>query len=165
MPSDDMTEAKRQIARVIYEGAFKGNATGDKAASPAGLQSAMKQIGTDKLKVFFSQAEIDELNRLTRLTAYANTEPAWGTVARGGNPGGVLMGGIARLGGAGTAIGRSLPMLGAGLDAGSKSLRASAALNTQVPKAANLTAQEVAELSGLLGVVSVGAGGLLAPRP
>lgn len=165
MPDQDMEEAKRQIAKVIYEGAFKGNATGDKAASPAGLQSAMKAIGTDKLKVFFSQSEIDELNRITRLTAYANTEPAWGTVARGGNPGGVLFGGIARLGGAGTAVGRSLPMIGAGLDAGSKSLRASSALNTQVPKAADLTADELAKLSGLLGVVGVGAGGLLAPRP
>lgn len=165
MPADDMAEAKKQLARVIYEGAFKGNATGDKAASPAGLQNAMKKIGTDKLKVFFSDAEIDELNRLTRVTAYANTEPAWGTVARGGNPGGVLLGGIARLGGAGTAVGKSLPLLGAGLDAGTKSLRASAALNTQVPKQTNLSPEEITAISGLLGITSVGAGGLLAPRP
>lgn len=165
MPADDLAEAKKQIARVIYEGAFKGNVTGDKAASPAGLQQAMKKIGTDKLKVFFSQAEIDELNRITRLTAYANTEPAWGTVARGGNPGGVLLGGIARLGGAGAAVGKSLPLLRDGIDAGSRSLRASAALNTQVPKQTNLTPEEVAAISGLLGVTGVSAGGLLAPRP
>lgn len=163
MPADDMAEAKKQIARVIYEGAFKGNAAGDKAASPGGLQSAMRKIGTDKLKVFFSQPEIDELNRLTRITAYANTEPAWGTVARGGNPGGVLLGGIARLGGAGTAVGKSLPMIGVGMDAGSKSLRASAAMNTQVPKKANLSPEEVAQISGLLGLTGVAAGGLLAP--
>lgn len=165
MPAADMAEAKKQIARVIYEGAFKGNATGDKMASPAGLQSAMRGIGTDKLKVFFNQAEIDELNRITRITAYANTEPAWGTVARGGNPGGVLFGGLARLGGAGTAAGKSLPLIGAGLDAGGKSFRASAALNTQVPKTANLSPEEIAKISGLLGITGVAAGGLLAPRP
>ena len=163
MPADDLAEAKKQIARVIYDGAFKGNATGDKAASPGGLQTAMRKIGTDKLKVFFSDAEIEELNRLTRITAYANTEPAWGTVARGGNPGGVLLGGIARLGGAGTAVGKSLPMIGVGMDAGSKSLRASAAMNTQVPKKANLSPEEVAKISGLLGLTGVAAGGLLAP--
>ena len=161
LPTDDMAEAKRQIAKVIYEGAFKGNVAGDKLASPAGLQSAMKAIGTDKLKVFFNQAEIDELNRLTRITAYANSEPAWGTVARGGNPGGVLMGGLARLGMAGTAAGRSLPLL----NAGRQSLDASAAMNTQVPKRANLSPEEIAALNGLLGIAGVSAGGLLAPRP
>jgi hypothetical protein len=165
MPADDWAEAKKQIARVIYEGAFKNNATGDKAASPAGLQDAMKRIGTDKLKVFFSQSEIEELNRIARLTAYANTEPAWGTVARGGNPGGVLLGGVARLGGAGAAVGKALPLVRDGLDAGARSLRASAAMNTQVPKRTNLTPEEVAAISGLLGVTGVTAGGLLAPRP
>lgn len=165
MSSDDVAEARRQIARVIYEGAFRGNATGDKAASPAGLQNAMRRIGTDKLKVFFSQSEIDELNRLTRITAYANTEPAAGVVARGGNPGGVLFGGIARLGGAGTAVSRTLPILGAGMDAGSRSLRAAAAMNPSVPKAANLTPEEVSKLAGLLGAANVSVGGLLAPGP
>lgn len=169
LPPEDMAEAKRQIAKVIYKGAFEGNAAGDKLASPAGLQSAMKNIGTDKLKVFFSQPEIDELNRITRITAYANSEPAWGTVARGGNPGGVLFGGLARMGMAGAAAGRQLPglgpMLSSGISAGRTASQASAALNASVPKSANLTAEEIATLNGLLGVSSVSAGGLLAPRP
>ena len=165
LPAEDMAEAKRQIAQVIYRGAFRENVTGDKLAQPAGLQSAMRNIGTDKLKVFFSQAEIDELNRLTRITAYANTEPAWGTVARGGNPGGVLLGGMARLGMAGTAAGGQLPLLGAMTKAGRQSLDATAALNTQVPKRANLSPEEIAALNGLLGITSVSSGGLLAPGP
>jgi hypothetical protein len=165
LPAEDMAEAKRQIAQVIYRGAFRENVTGDKLAQPAGLQSAMRNIGTDKLKVFFSQAEIDELNRLTRITAYANTEPAWGTVARGGNPGGVLLGGMSRLGMAGTAAGGQLPLLGAMTKAGRQSLDATAALNTQVPKRANLSPEEIAALNGLLGITSVSSGGLLAPGP
>lgn len=165
LPAEGKEEAKKQIARVIYDGALPRNVTGDKAAQPAGLQDAMRRIGTDKLKVFFSQAEIDELNRLTRLTAYANTEPAWGTVARGGNPGGVLLGGVARLGGAGAAVGKALPLIRDLGEAGGRSLRASAAMNTQVPKTTNLSPQEIAAISGLLGVTGVSAGGLLAPRP
>lgn len=165
LPAEDMAEAKRQIAQVIYRGAFRENVTGDKLAQPPGLQSAMRNIGTDKLKVFFNQAEIDELNRLTRITAYANTEPAWGTVARGGNPGGVLLGGMARLGMAGTAAGGQFPVLGAITKAGRQSLDATAALNTQVPKRANLSPEEIAALNGLLGITSVSSGGLLAPGP
>ncbi len=165
LPPEDMLEARKQIARVIYEGAFRNNITGDKAVQPAGLQSAMKKIGTEKLRVFFTPTEIDELNRLTRISAYANTEPAAGTVARGGNPGGVLFGGIARLGGAGAAVGQSLPLLGTGVNAGRQSLQVSAAMNPQVPKTPNLTPEEISAISGLLGVSSVAAGGILAPRP
>lgn len=156
LPDDMLSEAKKQIAQVIYEGAFRGNATGDKLASPAGLQQAMKTIGADKLKVFFTEAEIDKLNRLARITAYANTEPAWGTVARGGNPGGVLLGGVARLAGAGSKV---LPLVSP-LQAG---LRANSALNTSLPKTANLSSEEIARLSGLLNVSSVGAGLLATP--
>lgn len=161
LPEEGMQEAKRQIARVIYDGAFKGNAAGDKMASPAGLQSAMKAIGTDRLKVFFSQPEIDELNRITRVTAYANSEPAWGTVARGGNPGGVLLGGVARLAGAGGAAARALPII----NSLQGSQRAAAAMNTAIPKTANLTPEEIRLVSGLLGTSNVVAGGLLAPGP
>jgi hypothetical protein len=165
MPKDDMDEARRQIAKTIYSGAFRTNVTGDKAVQPAGFQAAMEKIGTDKLRVFFSQSEVEELQRLMRISAYANTEPARGTVARGGNPGGVLFGQLARLGGAGAAAGQSLPLLGTGVNAGRQSLQVSAAMNPQVPKVPNLSPEEIANISGLLGISSVAAGGLLAPRP
>ena len=130
--------------------------------SPAGLQSAMRQIGTDRLKVFFSDAEIDQLNRLTRISAYANTEPAWGTVARGGNPGGVLLGGIANLAGAGgRTLAAATPLVGTGM----RLSQARSALDTSVPKKANLSPEELAKLSSLLGIGSVVSGGLLAPGP
>jgi hypothetical protein len=161
LPAEAREEAKKQIARVIYEGAFKNNAAGDKMASPAGLQGAMKALGTDRLKVFFSQPELDELNRITRVTAYANSEPAWGTVARGGNPGGVLLGGVARLAGASGAAAKALPII----NSLQGSQRAAAAMNTTIPKTANLTPEEIRLVSGLLGTSNVVAGGLLAPGP
>lgn len=161
LPDEAKQEAKRQIASVIYRGAFRNNITGDKAASPAGLQDALRQIGSDRLKVFFSPDEIAELQRLSRITGYANTEPAWGTVARGGNPGGVLFGGLARLGGIGGRVATTLPII----NATQNSLRAQAAVTPSVPKAANLTSEEVAQIAGLLGGGSAAFGGLLAPRP
>lgn len=162
LPPEAMDEAKKQIARVIYEGAFGKNAAGDKLASPAGIQSAIKSLGTDRLKVFFSQAEIDDLNRVARVTSYANSEPAWGTVARGGNPGGVLLGGVARLAGAG---GKALPFITPVANALQGSQRVAAAMNTAVPKSANLTPEEIRLVSGLLGTSNVVSGGLLAPGP
>jgi hypothetical protein len=121
----------------------------------------MKALGTDRLKVFFSQPELDELNRITRVTAYANSEPAWGTVARGGNPGGVLLGGVARLAGASGAAAKALPII----NSLQGSQRAAAAMNTTIPKTANLTPEEIRLVSGLLGTSNVVAGGLLAPGP
>lgn len=159
LPDQQMAEAKKQIARVIYEGAFRNNATGDKMVSPAGLQQAMKKIGTDKLQVFFNPKEIEELQRLTRVAAYANTEPAWGTVARGGNPGGVLLGGAAKLAGAGGHMASALPLIGAAQN----SLRASSAVNTQVPRAPNLSPEELAAIQRFLSRGSVATGNLLAP--
>lgn len=161
LPDEAKNEARRQIARVVYEGAFRNNATGDKGVQAAGLQSALKQIGPEKLRIFFSPQEIEELNRLTRIAAYANTEPAWGTVARGGNPGGVLFGGLARLAGAGGAASTALPVIGA-----MRNTRDVArALDGSVPKTANLTPEEVAAVSRALGFAGAGVGGLLAPRP
>jgi hypothetical protein len=160
-PREQMNEAKRQIAKVIYEGAFRGNAAGDKMASPAGLQNAMRNIGTEKLKIFFSQREIDELNRLTRLAAYANSEPAWGTVARGSNPGGVFFGQLSKLAGAGKSIAASMPLLGTANNA----LRANQALDTTIPRTANLSPEELAQLARLIGITGVAGGSALAPRP
>jgi len=158
LPADAMEEARKQIAKVIYDGAFKNNTAGDKLASPAGLKNAMDAIGPEKLKLFFTPKQVEELNRITRLTAYANSEPAWGTVARGGNPGGVLFDSLARTPGLATA-GRFAPIIGA--------LKQSQAVNSAllgtVPKAANLTPEEVRMMSGLLAGANVAAGGLLAP--
>lgn len=161
LPDDALAEAKRQVAAVIYRGAFKGNAAGDKQVSPAGLQEAIRGIGTDRLKLLFSQQEIDQLQRAARVSAYANSEPAWGTVTRGGNPGGVLLGGMARLAGAGGRAASAAPIIGMAQNAA----RASSAMDQTIPKAANLTPEEVSRLAGLLNITNVVGGGLLAPRP
>ena len=161
LPDAQREEARRQIAEYIQRSTFQGNAAGDKLASPAGIQKVLRELGSDKLKAFFSAKEISELQRLARITSYANSEPAWGVVARGGNPGGVLFNSLARTRAVPSAIGQSLPLIGPlrqGLDA-------RAAMNQRVPSAANLTPEQVRIAAKSLGLLGVGAGGLLAPSP
>lgn len=161
LPGEAMDEARKQISAVILKGAFGNNAAGDKLARPEGLQSAIRGIGQDKLKVFFSDAEIAELNRLVRVTTYANQEPAWSAVSRGSNIGGALTNQIGQLSGFGRAMSMTTPILGAL----TSTKRVSDALSNTVPQKANLTAAEIAKIKGLLSAGSVGAGGLLAPGP
>lgn len=161
LPSEALDEARKQISAVILKGAFGNNAAGDKLARPDGLQSALKAIGQDKLKVFFSPDELSELNRLVRVTTYANQEPAWSAVSKGSNVGGALTNQLGSLAGLGRGLSMSAPVLGAITNAG----RVSGALSNAVPKTANLTPQEIARMHQLLTAGSVGVGGLLAPGP
>lgn len=161
LPPRLQDEARRQVAAYIQTGTFQSNATGDKLASAAGIQKVLKELGTEKLGVFFDAKQLEEVKRLARVTAYSNTEPAWGTVARGGNPGGVLFGSLARAGAVPRAIAQAVPVLGPV----QQGLEARSLLSQTVPKTANLTPQEVSLLSKSMGLLSVGSGGLLAPGP
>lgn len=161
LPDAQREEARRQIAEHIQRATFQANAAGDKLASPAGIQKVLRELGSEKLKAFFSAQEIAELQRLARVTSYANSEPAWGTVARGGNPGGVLFGALARTGGIPSAVGQALPLIGPlrqGLDA-------RAVLRQNVPSTANLSPKEIAAVSKAMGLLGMSSGGLLAPGP
>jgi len=161
LPPRQRDEARRQVAAYIQQATFQNNATGDKLASPAGIQKVLKELGSEKLGAFFDEGQLHELKRLARITAYANTEPAWGTVARGGNPGGVLFGSLSRVGAIPNAVSQALPLIGPlrqGLDA-------RAALRQNIPAQANLTPEQVRLLSKSMGLLGVTGGGLLAPGP
>lgn len=161
LPPRLQDEARKQVAAYIQQATFQNNATGDKMASAAGIQKVLKELGTEKLGAFFDAGQLEELKRLARVTAYANTEPAWGTVARGGNPGGVLFGSLARAGAVPRAVSQAVPLLGP-LQQG---LEARSLLSQSVPKTANLTPKEIGLLAKSMGLLSVGSGGLLAPGP
>lgn len=161
LPPRKLDEARRQVAAYIQQATFQNNAAGDKLASPAGIQKALKDLGTEKLNALFSPDQVQELKRLARITSYANSEPAWGTVARGGNPGGVLFNSLARTKAIPSAVGQALPLLGPlrqGLDARS-------ILSQRIPSTANLSPEEVRAMSKAMGLLGVSAGGLLAPGP
>ena len=162
LPPEAKAEAKKQIAAELYRGAFGENAAGDKAVRSESFQKALRGIGTDKLKAFFSDVEIEQIQRVARISAYIGSDPAASAISRGSNTGGALFNQLGRLPGmsGGISIAQSLsrPFV--------QGSQASKALQATVPQAANLSAEEVARLSGLLGASSFAAGGLLTPaRP
>lgn len=68
-------EAKAQIGKALYKKAFGQNAAGDKIFTPERYAEALENIGTDKLRAFFNQNEIDELKRVGRVGSYINSVP------------------------------------------------------------------------------------------
>jgi len=72
---DAFNQAKAQIGEKIARAAFGENVAGDKLAAPERLAAALRTIGTDKLSAFYTPQEIEQLKRLSRVTAYMNSKP------------------------------------------------------------------------------------------
>lgn len=161
LPAEAKAEAKKQIASTLYRAAFGENLAGDKAVSPERFAKELRGLGTDKLKAFFSPEEIEQLQRVARISAYIGSDPAAASISRGSNTGGALFNQLGRLpgmsGSVSLAQSLSRPFV--------QGQQASKALQANIPKATNLSPKEVAALSGLLNASSFTAGGLLAPRP
>jgi hypothetical protein len=161
LPAPEFEEARRQLASRLYQGAFGNNAAGDKMIRPDSFQSAIRQIGREKLAAFFSPQEIEQIERVARVSAYINSDPAASAVSRGSNVGGALFGQMARLPGMSGVSGVAQGLLGPI----TRAQAASATMNQAIPMSPNLSPQEVRAMYGLLGAGSAGVGGLLAPGP
>ena len=89
-PSDDVTrmaallktknpeaykEARMQIGAELQRAAFGENVAGDALIKPAALATKIRQIGPQRLRAFFSDEEVAELNRITRVGSYINSPP------------------------------------------------------------------------------------------
>jgi hypothetical protein len=68
-------EAKRQVGAVLARAAFGENVAGDKLFSPERFAQAVRSIGTDKLKAFYTVAEVEQLKTIGRVGAYINSIP------------------------------------------------------------------------------------------
>ncbi|MBV2183162.1 MAG: hypothetical protein KUL88_01285 [Rhizobium sp.] len=69
-------EARAQIGDKITRAAFGENLSGDKLAAPERLAKVIREIGTDKLKAFYSPAEIEQINRIARVASFINSVPS-----------------------------------------------------------------------------------------
>jgi hypothetical protein len=161
LPAEARTEAKKQLAAKIYRDAFGENLAGDKAVRPEMMAKALRNIGTDKLKAFFNAQEIEQLQRIARISAYVGSDPVASAVSRGSNTGGALFNQLGRLPGMSGTVSMA-QALSRPFVQGSE---ASRALRATVPQVANLTPNEIAAASGLLNATGFAAGGLLAPSP
>lgn len=68
-------EARKQLAAVLQRAAFGNNAAGDKIFTPERYSTALRNIGTEKLRAFFSPEEIERFSTVGRVGAYINAIP------------------------------------------------------------------------------------------
>lgn len=85
MGGEAKNEAKAQIGEYLRRAAFGENIAGDKAFSQERFNKAIADIGTEKLKAFFSGAEIENLKRMGRVGAYMTSAPAKAPVNSSGS--------------------------------------------------------------------------------
>lgn len=153
-------EARNQIGATLYRAAFGENMTGDKLFRPELYSKALREIGTDKLRAFYSPAELEQIQRIGRVGAYINSQPAAAPVL--GNPNMVWAAPlIQRIPGLRWAP--ALYNAAVRPVADQKAVRAAveAAVPEQTPQ---LPPEQVRMLSQILSLGAVGAGGAAAIR-
>lgn len=148
------SQAKAQIGDELRKAAFGQNAAGDKAFSAERYMQTLRRIGTDKLKPFYSDAEISQLERLGRLGAYINQFPNAAPVQTSGN-----FAALMNIAGRIPGISQAVAVGKAAKTAVTNDRTVSAAMKAEVPKAApELTAKDVQAISRLLRLTAIGAG-------
>ena len=161
LPGEQREAVRQQVAKRVYEIAFRGNASGDEAVKPKSFQTGLNQIGMEKLRAFFSEPEIEQMQRLVRVAAYINVDPAGATVSRGSNIGGAMFNQLLQvpgLRGAGAVA-------QAAVQPASRAMAVRSAMNQSIPMRPNLTSEQEADLARLLSFGGIGLGGALAPGP
>jgi hypothetical protein len=68
-------EARMQIGEELKLAAFGADPASDALIRPAALLVKIRKIGPQRLKAFFSDEEVAELNRIARVGAYINSPP------------------------------------------------------------------------------------------
>lgn len=74
--------AKNLLGEHIQRAALGENPAGDAVTKGAGLAKAIRTIGEDKIKAFFTPDELDKLLAVSRVSAAINSEPAASAVNR-----------------------------------------------------------------------------------
>lgn len=150
-------EAKSQIGATLQRAAFGENTTGDKLLTPERLAKALRDIGPQKMRVFFSPDEVDQINRLTRIGSYINSVPGAAAVNTSNTASAAM-----NLAGAIPNVGNKIRLLAALTQPILNQRAVNAAVNPAVPSATNVSpeairrAQLAAALSGLLGGQAAG---------
>lgn len=155
-------EARNQIGAVLQRAAFGENPAGDKLIRPESLAKAIRNIGEDKLRAFYSAEEIAQLHRISRVGAFINSPPAASPVLNNPNMfwAGPMMGMLGKIPGVPAAA----SLLGAAQRTISQNSDVSKAMNAAVPVLSeNASPETAAILSSIFGP-SVMSAGVLAGR-
>ena len=153
-------EARSQVGATIQRAAFGENLTGDKLLTPERLARVLREMGPKRLSAFFSQTEIDQLNRMARVGAYINTTPSAAAVNTSNTASAAMniAGGI-------PGIPATASMAKAIVTPFLNQMAVNRAVAAKVPKFAAQASPEVIRRARLAAALAgVGAGGAVAPR-
>lgn len=145
-------EARAQVGAYLQRKAFGENSAGDKAFSPERFQTALRELGTEKLSAFFTPQEITQMQRLSRIGAYIDAVPNASKPNTSGNWG-AIMSNI-------PFMPQSAALIGALKSGMSNQLNVNRALAAE--PAAKLSPQQIEALSRVLAAGGVGAGAFTA---
>lgn len=148
-------EARAQIGAHLSSKAFGANVAADKPIAQESYNKALKNLGSAKLNAFFEPPEVEQLQRLGRIGAYQNSNPA-AAASNFSNSAGALAN-LLRSGG-------GIPVFGKSLQYGGEKLGGYAATHPVVPATANMSDGQLLALSNLLRGLSGGAGLALGGR-
>lgn len=105
-------QARAQIGAHLNRAAFGENATADKVFSAERFNKVLREIGASKMGAFFSQAEIEQIQKLGRVGAYIHQAPP-GSAVNSSNTASALMNLGGRIPGMPAAIGLAKAAKGA----------------------------------------------------
>ena len=75
LPQEQVSQIRAQIGADLQRAAFGENVAGDKIFAPERYAKALRDVGDDKLKLFFSPDEVARMHRVSRVGAYINSFP------------------------------------------------------------------------------------------
>jgi len=70
-----LDEARAQVGSHLQRAAFGENAAGDKAFSPERYAKALRDLGDRKLNALFTEDQVKQMHRLSRIGAYISAHP------------------------------------------------------------------------------------------
>lgn len=151
-------EAKRQIGETLKQAAFGENTAGDKLFTPDRYAKALRELGPDKLKAFFSPEEVEKLSTIGRVGSYINATPTAAPVNTS-NTAGAAMNLLSRLPG--------IPAGAALVNAARNTINNQGAvrrgLSGKVPESkSDLTPEQISYMVKLLSGGGLAAGGMAA---
>lgn len=144
-------EAKVQIGAYLQRKAFGENLAGDKPFSPERFQTALRELGTEKLSAFFTPDEISQLQRVARVGSYIEAVPNASKPNVSGN-----WGAITNMATNFPGVPQSLALVNALRNSASNQMNVNRALSGNVPR--QLSADEVRLLSRALATGGLASG-------
>jgi len=153
-----LDEARAQVGSHLQRAAFGENAAGDKAFSPERYAKALRDLGDRKLNALFTEDQVKQMHRLSRIGAYISAHPDASPVQTSNN-----WGAITKIAG---RIPGLIPGVGAVADLakGAKTIvdnqrAVDTALQAKIPQqATKLTAEQARRLGQMLSLGAMGAG-------